>query len=366
MAAETRTTLADVARDASVSLMTASNAINNRPGVSESTRKRVIEIANRLGYVPNMAARGLAGGRTHMIGVLINDLTVQWATEVVTGVAEVLSKDGLELLISATYRDSSREAARIALLGQGLVDGLVLVSPVLDPRTIELVAGLKAPVVVVDPRRFDTPVPHVTVANYDGARAGVEHLLNLGHRRIAIVGGDDSFDSARERLRGYHDAITGFGLSVIPELVLPGDYTQASARQETEEMLSHASRPTAIFATSDVAAMGVIDAARSIGMRVPEELSIVGFDDIPSSATMFPALTTVRAPLREMGRAGAEMLLALLADPNDSMPSQVLPTELIERESAVPVEIAQSHPIARSGMTTNQEVQSGELLTGGS
>lgn len=343
-----RVTLADVAREASVSVMTVSNALNRKPGVSERTRLRVLEAATRLGYVPNMAARGLAGGRTHMVGVLINDLTVQWASEVVAGIAEVTSDRSLELLISATYRDSTREAERISLLGQGLVDGLILVSPVLEAPALELVSRLRVPAVVVDPRRLATPLPNVTVSNYLGARSAVEHLLDLGHRAIAIVSGDDSFDSARERLRGYADALAARGVAVDPALVLAGDYTQARAREEATELLRSDRRPTAIFATSDGAAFGVMDAARSIGLQLPSDLSIVGFDDIPAAATAYPALTTVHAPLRDMGRLGAGLLLALLDDPEGPAESRELPTRLISRESAITLDPLGPEPRAAS------------------
>jgi LacI family transcriptional regulator len=306
-----RVTLADVAAEAGVSPMTVSNVVNERPGVSEATRRRVLAVASEMGYVPNLSARGLARGRTNLVGVLTHDLTSQYALEIVRGIADELAAAELEALISATYQNSAREQERLAFLTQDLVDGLILIAPVLEPATLELIQNRSRPTVVIDPRRIDIDLPRITVDNYHGTRAATEHLIQLGHTRIAYIAGDPDFDSSSSRLRGYHDALRVAGMGVDDRLIVQGDFSRASGAHLAEALLAK-EQPTAIVAAADVMALGAIDAARAAGVGVPADVSVVGFDDIPQAEESFPKLTTVRQPLHEMGQTGARMLLSLI------------------------------------------------------
>jgi LacI family transcriptional regulator len=325
-----RVTLADVAAEAGVSPMTVSNVVNERPGVSEATRKRVLEVASAMGYVPNLSARGLARGRTNLVGVVTHDLTSQYALEIVRGIADELAAAELEALISATYQNSARERERVAFLTQDIVDGLILIAPVLEPETLEVLQSRNRPTVVIDPRRIDIDLPRVTADNYHGTRAATEHLIELGHRRIAYIAGDPDFDSSSNRLRGYYDALRLAGIEVDDRLIVQGDFSRASGAHLAEALLAK-EQPTAIVAAADVMALGAIDAARAAGVGVPADVSVVGFDDIPQAEESFPKLTTVRQPLHEMGQTGARMLLSLIEGKRPLLENVEFATTLVVR-----------------------------------
>jgi LacI family transcriptional regulator len=332
-----RPVLGDVARLAGVSAMTVSNVMNGKPGVAEPTRKRVLDAAAVVGYVPNLAARGLARGRTNLIGVISHDLTVQYAWEIVRGITDQLADIGLEILISATYQDASRELERVRFLTTGLVDGLILIGPVLEAETLQALKTATTPSVIVDPRKIDVDHPRVFVDNYAGARAAVDHLISLGHTRIGLLEGDPTFDSSQKRRRGYEDALSAASIPLDPELYGVGDFTQSGGFVGTTALLDLVNRPTAIFATADVSAMGAIDAARARGLEVPADLSVVGFDDVPQAQVSFPALTTVRQPLEDSGRQAVQMLLRLIAGESLEKDFIELPTTLTLRDTVAPL-----------------------------
>ena len=333
-----RPVLADVARAAGVSAMTVSNVLNDRPGASEETRQRVRAAAQRLGYTPNWMAQSLAMGRTNLVGLVVHDLTVQYATEFVSGVADDLAESGCELLISATYQDASREAQRIARLAAGSVDALILVAPVFGDESVAALEAFTAPVVVLDPRRASTcEYPNVVVDNYGGGRSGTEHLLRLGHRRIGFICGDKSFESSAQRQDGHLDAVSLSDADTDPELVVDADFSWLGGFEAGHRLLGLDDRPTAVMTACDVAALGAIDAARSLGLSVPGDLSVVGFDDVPSASQAFPKLTTVRQPLREMGAASARMALGLAR--GHELPTRRVrfDTEMVVRDTTAPL-----------------------------
>jgi LacI family transcriptional regulator len=313
--------------------MTVSNVVNDRPGVAEATRTRVLAVASELGYVPNLAARGLAGGRTNLVGVLTHDLTSQYALEIVRGIADELATVDLEILISATYQNGARERERVEFLTRDLVDGVVMIAPVLETETLGLLATRGRPAVVIDPRRFNVDIPRVTVDNYGGSRAVVAYLISLGHQRIGYLAGDPDFDSSSERLRGYTDGLRLGGLAVDDGLIVRGDFSRASGARLATALLT-SNPPSAIMAAADLMAFGAIDAARSLGIQVPGDLSIVGFDDLPQAEETFPQLTTARQPLYQMGRTGVQMLLSLVNGKRPLLEHVELPTALIQRASA--------------------------------
>ena len=341
------TTLVDIARAAGVSSVTVSKVLNGQAGASAATRQRVRAIAEQLGYVPNLAARGLAGRRTNLIGFVTHDLTVQYATEITRGVADALAHVELELLISATYRDEQRERKRVQFLAQGLADGILLLAPKMEPELARWLNGEKLSAVVIDPQRFDIPLPTVSVQNYGGARAAMEHLIQLGHRRIGFIEGHPDFESSEERFRGYRDALLTAGLAFHRELVRPGTYTQQRGFEAADELLSLESPPTAIFATADVSAFGALDAIRNRNLRVPEDISVVGYDDVPQASQVYPPLTTVRQPLYEMGRAAVKLLLGLMRGEEPVNTRVILATDLVVRASTAPVQKAASRAARR-------------------
>jgi LacI family transcriptional regulator len=325
-----RVTIAQVAAEAGVSSMTVSNVINSRPGASESTRQRVLEVAERLGYTPPSARNGKRG-RTGLVGVLTLDLTGDYSLEIVRGIAEEIADDERELLLNASV-DAIRERDRIAFLANSQVDGLLLIAPVLEPETVLEVQAGELPVVVIDPRRLDLDLPRVMVDNYEGVRAGTQHLLKLGHRRIAYIRGEEDHESTERRFRGYADAMLLAGIQPDPALVASSNFNHQGGAHAATQLLT-TQRPTAIVAGADPIAFGALDAARELGLSIPDDLSIVGFDDLPQAARSDPPLTTVRQPLRDMGRAGTRALLSLIGSqplPTDDIR---LPTKLILRDT---------------------------------
>ncbi|WP_426592583.1 LacI family DNA-binding transcriptional regulator [Cellulomonas sp. McL0617] len=326
-----RVTIAQVATEAGVSSMTVSNVVNGRPGASEATRARVLAVAERLGYPANLSARNR---RTGKIGVVSLDLISEYSHEIIRGIAEDLMDDERELLINVSV-DAARERERIEFFARELVDGILLVAPQLEPDTVEYVRGLRVPVVVVDPRHLDVPLPRVTVDNYGGMRAGTEHLLALGHRRIAFIRGDEELDSTEARRHGYLDAMRLAGIDVGDEMTADSGVSHAGGQRAATELIDRV-RPTAIIAGADLIALGAIDAARALGLDVPRDLSIVGFDDIPRAAQTYPALTTVRQPLRDMGLAGARALASLIEGRPLAVDHIHLPTSLVVRGTTAP------------------------------
>jgi LacI family transcriptional regulator len=330
-----RVTVAQVAEEAGVSAMTVSNVLNGRAGASEETRRRVLGAAERLGYQPNLSARNLKGGRTGLVGVMTLDLTGQYGLEIVRGIADELACDEREMLISATYQDAVRERERVEFLARGLVDGVLMVAPVLEDGTMELLRRKNLPCVVIDPRRLDVPLPRVTVDNYGGMRQGTQHLLDLGHTRIAYLRGIADLESSAVRYQGFRDALRLAGADAGESMVAESDFSYTQSFRVASAMIA-GHRPTALVAGGDLIAFGAVDAARACGLRVPGEFSVVGFDDLPQAAQMFPALTTVRQPLHEMGKIAARMLLSLLDGRPLLLQNMQIPTELIVRGTTAP------------------------------
>lgn len=335
-----RVTIAQVAEQAGVSAMTVSNVLNGKPGASEETRRRVQEVAERLGYQPNFSAHNLKAGRSGLIGVLTLDLTTQYGLEIVRGIADELASAERELLINATYQDAAREMDRIEFLSRGLVDGVLMVAPVLESETVELLRRKNFPCVVIDPREQDVALPRVIVDNYEGMRRGTEHLLSLGHTRIGYIRGESDMDSSSIRFQGFKDAMTLAGIEVDPQLVVDCDFTYAHGF-ETASALIAKHRPTAIAAGADLIAFGAVDAARALGLTVPDEFSVLGFDDLPQASQSFPGLTTVRQPLHDMGQTAARALLSMLDGQRLLLDRMQLPTELVVRgTTAAPANVS--------------------------
>ncbi|WP_063794111.1 LacI family DNA-binding transcriptional regulator [Streptomyces graminilatus] len=330
-----RVTIAQVASEAGVSAMTVFYVMNGKPGVSEETRRRVTEVAGRLGYRPDVAARNLKAGRTGLIGLIALDLTSQYCLEILRGVAEELAAAEQELLVNATYHDAVREKDRIEFLAHGLVDGVLMIAPVLEDKTVELLREQILPCVIIDPRHQDVPLPRLTVDNYHGMREGTQHLIDLGHTRIAYLRGEEDLESTSQRFQGFEDAMKLAGLKVDAQMVVTCDFSYAAGFRATARLIDK-HRPTAIVSGADLMALGAIDAARARGLDVPTDFSVVGFDDLPQAAQSFPGLTTVRQPLQDMGQKAARALLSLIEGRRLLMERMELETELVVRNSTAP------------------------------
>lgn len=328
-----RVTIADVARVAGVSTATVSKVINDRYGVAASTGAHVRGVIEDLGYVSSLGARSLRSLHTNVLGILVADFE-PFSTELLKGASRAVHDTGYELLAYSVGRAGQETAGwerrSLSQLHGTLIDGAILCTPTI----VEVPAGVA--VVAVDPHTGPTALPTVDSDSFGGAKCATEHLLGLGHRRIAFIGGRDDLNSSRERERGYRAAMQDAGVEVDDALVRFGDYTGEPAAGAVSEMLAEQNPPTAVFAANDLSAMGVLEAAAEADLRVPEDLSIVGFDNIPESALTTPALTTVEQPIQQMGERALTMLIDLLAGRQTEAHVR-LPTRLVERGSCGPV-----------------------------
>lgn len=324
-----RITIRAVAERAGVSVATVSKVLNERWGVSEETRERVRSAIGELGYQASLVAQGLASGRTGIVGILIADFE-SFAAELMRGAAEALHHTDYELVIYSACKPGQDavgwERRYLSRLAGTLVDGAILVTP-----TIESVND-GPPVVAVDPLTHQSEMPRVFSDNLRGAKLAVEHLIALGHRRIGLLAGREELQSAALRARGYCDALKSAGIPIDESLIKPGGYNPSVALSSAHHLLTRADRPSAIFAASDRAALATYKSAAELGIRIPDELSVVGFDDIPESALAHPGLTTVAQPIRDMGKIAMELLLDKIAQRQVDQ-VVVLPIRLVIRES---------------------------------
>jgi LacI family transcriptional regulator len=324
-------TIKDVARAAGVSVATVSRVHNGSDLVKEATRRRVGEVARRLGYSPHGAARSLITSRTSTLGVLLPDIYGEFFSEVIRGIDQTAQRHGYHLLVSSSHDD--RSAVETALRSMwGRVDGLIVLWPDLDETAVpNLPAGLplvflSAP---IGPNGFDV----ITVANFEGAYAMVCHLLSLGHRRIAIIKGIEGNADAAERLRGYRAALASAGLGARA-IEVAGEFNESSGFRAANVLLARKVRPSAIFAANDAMAIGALSALREAGLRVPEDVALAGFDDIPMARYLDPALSSVHVDICALGERAALRLLAAVHDKDKhEHRAETLPTTLVLRRS---------------------------------
>jgi len=342
---ERRVTLKDVAQLTGVSAVTVSNVLNNQPNVSEATRASVRDALRRTGYIANLAARGLAGGRTNTLGMLVPDLSSQYMGEIVRGASDEARASGLEMLIS-TASDIEWERKQVAFL-RDITDGLLLLLPYTPDNLLLEIEKAGVPVVVIDHRGTQIMLPSVSVNNYSGARAAATHLLALGHRRIGLVSGPIGYGASAARLRGYKKALLAAGIPFDKTLVAGGDFRQPGGFKAAQKLLSLAEPPTAIFAANDLMAFGVMEAIKEHGLRVPDDISVMGFDDIPMASQVYPPLTTIRQPLYEMGVAAVRIMNAIRHRVKPLRDRVILPTELVERATTAHVSSAPAAAPAR-------------------
>lgn len=332
-------TIIDVAREANVSYSTVSRVVNNKEYVKPETRRRVVQAMSRLGYQVNMQARSLAGGRSNVIGLLVVDLTTQYMGEIMRGIDDVLAANQYELMLYTTHRRKTKESTYVNMMARGLADGLLIVLPRNTDEYLESLRTRDFPYVLIDQTSIDEADLTVTASNQQGGYEATKYLIELGHTRIGIVTGWMDMISARDRLEGYKAAHADHNIPLDPELIFEGDYTQSSGFNGATRFLHMEDRPTAVFASNDVQAMGVIEGIRACGLHVPKDLSVVGFDDIPMAALSNPRLTTVHQPLQEMGKIATQMLLESINNTEEKSKkttSMILPTELIIRETTAP------------------------------
>jgi LacI family transcriptional regulator len=333
-----RPTIFDVARVAGVSYSTVSRVVNGLPNISRATRERVESAMLELGYTTHLSARALATGRSNQIGLLVQQLEDPFFLGIIAGADRAVMDAGFDLLLCTTHDRREKETAYVSRLTNGMVDGLLVLMPRSLPDWLDQLVAAHTPFVLIDHDGEAPGADVVNAANEDGARAVTEHLVRLRHRRIAHITGAVQTGSSHSRIAGWRAALDAARIPVRDELIVEGDYEEPRGREAASQLLSLPARrrPTAIFASNDRTAMGVYQAAAERGIRIPDELSVVGFDDEPSAARMTPPLTTVRQPTREMGRAGVERLVERMRHPDVPAERVMLPVELVVRGSTAP------------------------------
>lgn len=327
-------TIFDVAKRAGVSYGTVSRVINDNPHVKAETRQRILDAMQELGYVVNKQAQNLAaGGHLQTIGVLVPDLGTAYIGEILRGIDSELSLKNMDLVLYTTHRIANKEANYIANLVKGMVAGLLLVLPISPVDTIGSLTRHNFPFVLIDDKGNRQECPSVGATNWQGGYEATEYLAKLGHQRIGFITGNMSMGCSVDRLEGYRAALRSHHIPFDPELVVEGDFSQPLGFRGASCLLDLAVPPTAIFASNDVMAFGAMDAVRNRGKRVPDDISILGFDDIPQATQSHPALTTIRQPLETMGRVSTQILLDFLEHPGNKVQRMELPTELVIRET---------------------------------
>lgn len=337
----TRSTLAEIAGEAGVSVSTVSKVLHDRSDVSSKTRAKVQRLLEQYGYLARNSppTSQLRGG---LIEFVINELDSPWAVELIRGAEEALHGVGMGMVVSATHGRTKLARQWLDSLATRPTRGAILVVPELTAEQHEELRRLAIPFALVAPIEEPAPgVPWVGATNWPGGFAATRHLIELGHRRVAIISGPARRLTSRARVGGYRSALEEAGLPFDEELVRYGDFTHSLAHQHALDLLRLPDRPTAIFAGSDHQALGTYRAAASLGLRVPEDLSVVGFDDLPFADWVTPRLTTVRTPLAEMTALAARMVLQLIAGDKPETTRVEVATELVVRESTCPPEAAE-------------------------
>lgn len=325
-------TIREVARAASVSVATVSRVLNDKGPVRDETRHRVLGAARKLSYAPHGAARSLITRKTSTLGVLLPDLYGEFFSELIRGIDCCARESGYHVLVSGSHSDRA-EIEAVLRATRGRVDGLIVMSPDLDARALRknLTGGLPILLLNGEGRGFDS----IRVDNYGGAVAMVRHLIGLGHRRIAHVSGPAGNRDAAERLRGYRDAIRTASGPAMKPLVVPGDFREEAGYRAGSRLLDRNDPPTAVFAANDSMAIGLLAAFQESGVRVPGDVAVGGFDDIPIARFTRPALSTVRVPIAELGSKATRRLLEHLTTPNGhAVRHEVLATTLVVRDSS--------------------------------
>jgi LacI family transcriptional regulator len=323
-------TIQDVAKTAGVSISTVSRVLNGKVDVASETQGRILSVIDDLGYTTNLAARSMRSQKKNLVGLIMPDIAYPFAIEVMKGVNRAIAESEFDLLVYTTgdVRKSGRashEQKYVSLLTNSISDGVIIVAPVAGEFNID------APIVSIDPLASNPNYPSVHATNYQGSMEAMEYLLGLGHKRIGFISGRAELESSNRRLMGYRASLEKAGIPIDEKLIASGDYTTETGVSCTRELFALENPPTAIFASNDQMAMGVYKVAEEMGIRIPDDLSVVGFDNITESKYM--GLTTVDQFISEMGFVATQMLIKLIN--GETLPDQTyrMQTQLVIRNS---------------------------------
>jgi LacI family transcriptional regulator len=330
-------TIHDVAKTAGVSVSTVSRVLNGKDDVSVETIEKVQAVVQDMGYASSLAARGMRSHRTNLIGLILHDVASSYSQEIMRGVNRVIANLDKDLIVYTSGKLDRENVAQheryyVALLNGSITDGAIVVTPTATQFTTD------APLVIIDPNNAAPDYPAIISTNQEGALAAMNYLTNLGHQRIGHITGELKLVSANQRLQGYKDGLAAAGISLDEDLIEIGDYTTETAVICARKLLLLPERPTAIFAANDMSAMGVYQAARELGLHIPSDLSVMGFDNLREAATFDPPLTTIDQFVEKMGATATEMIAKMVK--GESLPRNPegdhlckIPTQLVVRDS---------------------------------
>jgi len=325
-----RVNIQEVAKEAGVSPSTVSRALNGFPGISEKTRERIVEIARKLNYRPNYRGQILTTQSTKNIGLLITDITNPFFPELVMGAEEYASKSGYTVLLGNTSESEEKETNYLDFFSRGPVDGIIISASRVSNEHIIMLAEEGLPIVVINRILEHPKISYVSTDMEKGGYLATMHLLRLGHSKIAFINGPKHSEVSQRRLEGYKKALKEVGVDYNPDLISFNVPISESGYKEAIKLLCTGEAPTAIFTYNDVMAFGVIKAAKELGIKIPEELSVVGFDDIFFSSFTDPPLTTIKQFKEELGRMAVELLFKLMEGERESL---LIEPELIIRNT---------------------------------
>ena len=323
-------TIQDVAKAAGVSISTVSRVLNERVDVANDTREHILTVIQELGYTSNLAARSMRSHKKNLIGLVIPDIGFPYSIEIMKGINQAIAESSFDLLVYTTGQIQkagtiTREQHYVSLLNNSLTDGVIIVAS----AAAEFITD--APIIAVDPHLINPNYTAVQGTNYQGAREAMDYLLGLGHRRIAFICGRPEIGSSVRRLKGYRDAVLQAGIEMDEQLIVPGDFSTEIGYERGLQLFGLDNPPTAIFASNDQTALGVIQAAYEMSVRIPEDVSLIGFDNIAEAKHV--DLTTIDQGLPQMGYIATQMLIKLINDEPLDVQVYKLPTKLIERGS---------------------------------
>jgi LacI family transcriptional regulator len=335
-------TIRDVAIKAGVSVTTVSRVLNGKDDISEVTIQKVMAVVEELGYASSLAARGMRSRRTNLIGLILHDVASLYSQEIMRGVNRAIAKIDKDLIIYTSgglgrENVAQHERYYVTLLNGSITDGAIVVTPTATQFTTH------APLVIIDPNTEASDYPAIISANQEGAQAAMNYLTGLGHRRIGHIAGEMKLISANQRLQGYKDGLAAAGIPLNQGLIEIGDYTTETATICARKLFSLPDRPTAIFAANDVSAIGVYQAAKELGLEIPRDLSVIGFDNLRDAACLNPPLTTIDQSIEKMGTMATELIVKLVKreslpiNPAEGGHLYKIPTKLVIRDSCAPV-----------------------------
>ena len=330
-------TIRDVAKTAGVSVSTVSRVLNGKDDVSSATQVKVRKVIDELGYASSLAASSMRSRKSNVLGLVMIDLGDPFSMEIVRGVGTAIRDYDYDLIVYSSGRnaleaESSWERKSLARLNGTITDGLIIVTPTTELAT-------QSPLVIIDPCDESSVHPTVQSTNYEGALSVMDYLTGLGHQRIGFIGGREELLSARERRSGYEDGLRVANFPIDETLIQPGNYSQGAGYQGARHLLSLDNRPTAIFAANDQAAVGVFEAAKEFNVRIPDQLSVIGFDNITDVEKLNPPLTTVDQSVAEVGKIATRLLVDILAGKEPEQLNHRVDTTLVIRESCIAVPV---------------------------